>query len=88
MNATIQPSSASLDPLLLRDMPNCTYAASVQPALQATRDAVGKCRARLRALRVLNALVARENPQSPPPADLARLGLPEDAITDPFAAVR
>lgn len=85
MNTTIQPSSASLDPWLLRDMPNCTYAASVQPALEATRDAVEKCRARLRALRVLNALVARQDPDSPPPADLAELGLPRIAMTDPFS---
>jgi hypothetical protein len=60
------------------------FADSVHPSLQATADAVRKSLARNRALRVLIALLSRDDPSAAPPADLTELGLPKDTTTDPF----
>lgn len=60
------------------------FADSVHPSLRATADAARKSLARNRALRVLIALLGRDVPSAPPPADLTELGLPKDATTDPF----
>ena len=57
----------------------------VLPALQAARDATERTRAAIRALRVFNALIGRDDPNAPPPGDLAELGLPDDATIDPFS---
>lgn len=55
----------------------------VAPAIGAASDANHRITAQLRCLRVLNALVQRPA-DAPPTADLNNLGLPADAITDPF----
>ena len=54
------------------------------PSLQSTRRSMEGSRARLRSLRVLNALGRREGPGKMPKADLSDLGLPNRATTDPF----
>lgn len=54
----------------------------LEPAMDATREAAEQARAVSRSLRVLNALQARGVEQVP--ADLASLGLPPNAIIDPF----
>jgi hypothetical protein len=43
-----------------------------------------RSRALTRALRVLNALQRRPEPEKMPAADLSDLRLPKDAVTDPF----
>ncbi len=60
------------------------FADSVQSSLRATADAVRNSRARNRSLRVLIALLGRDDPSAAPPADLTELGLPKDTTTDPF----
>lgn len=60
------------------------FADSAHPSLQATTDAVRKSLARNRALRVLIALLGRDDPNAASPVDLTELGLPKDATTDPF----
>jgi hypothetical protein len=57
----------------------------VLPALKSARDATERTRANIRTLRVLNALLGREDPDAPPPDDLTDLGLPKDATLDPFS---
>lgn len=64
--------------------PKGVFAQLVQPALKSTRDATERTRATLRALRVLNALLGRDDPDAPPMDDLGELGLPKDTVTDPF----
>ena len=54
------------------------------PALEATRLAMERSRARIRSLGVLNALERRGEPGAMPKADLSDLGLPNRATTDPF----
>lgn len=61
------------------------FASLAQPALKSTRDATERTLATIRTLRVLNALLGRDDPEAPPPADLTELGLPQDATTDPFS---
>jgi hypothetical protein len=61
------------------------FASLVQPALKSTRDATERTLATIRALRALNALLGRDDPNAPPPADLTELGLPQDATIDPFS---
>ena len=45
---------------------------------------MGRKIATIRALRVLNALLGRDDPEAPPSADLTELGLSQDATIDPF----
>jgi hypothetical protein len=54
------------------------------PAIQAVHAAVARCRAKLRSLRVLNALQAHTTAGSGTVPKLSDLGLPADATTDPF----
>lgn len=54
------------------------------PALKSAREATDRTLATIRALRILNALLGRDDPNAPPPDDLTDLGLPKDAIIDPF----
>jgi HAMP domain-containing protein len=54
------------------------------PATQAVHAAVARARARIRSLRVLNALQARTSAGSDAVPKLSDLGLPADATTDPF----
>jgi hypothetical protein len=56
----------------------------VVPAAQACRAATERSRAMTRALRVLNALQARVPPGSNQVPKITELGLPPDAITDPY----
>jgi len=64
--------------------PDYRFAMLVQPTLEATRDAFERTRARMRAIRVLMAIVTRDDPDAPAPADLTDFGLPKDATIDPF----
>jgi hypothetical protein len=64
--------------------PTGTFAKMAQPQLQAARQSTERTRASVRALRVLNALTGRDDPDAPAPADLTELGLPKQATTDPF----
>ncbi len=54
------------------------------PALKSAREATDRTQAITRALRVLNALLGRDDPDAPPPDNLTDLGLPKDATIDPF----
>ena len=54
------------------------------PSIDATWDAKDRVRANLRCLRILNALQAFEEKNGNEPAELADLGLPVEATTDPF----
>jgi hypothetical protein len=56
---------------------------ALAPAIQATNEAVTRNEAYLRCLRVLNALLAREEGEAKN-AQLSDLGLPAEATTDPF----
>ena len=60
------------------------FANLLAPTLDATRLAMERSRALTRVLRVLNALQRRPEPDKMPAADLSDLGLPKDAVTDPF----
>jgi len=64
--------------------PGGIFAGLLVPALEAAEVAARRSEAQLRSLRVLLALQARGEPNSPPPADLAELGLPKPWTLDPF----
>jgi hypothetical protein len=59
-------------------------AGSLVPALQAVFEATCRVRAQLRALRVLNALARHPELADAATPDIASLGLPAEAIVDPF----
>ncbi len=61
------------------------FASLVQPALKSARDATERTLATIRTLRVLNALLGRDDPDALPSTDLTELGLPQDATIDPFS---
>jgi hypothetical protein len=56
----------------------------VLPAILSAREAMERTRARIRCLRVLNALQARPEQGAAETPKLSDLGLPADATTDPF----
>jgi hypothetical protein len=58
------------------------------PAAEKARQAAERDRASVACLRVVNALARRDKPDQPPPADLADLGLPDEATRDPFSGER
>jgi hypothetical protein len=64
--------------------PQDAMVALARPAVQATRAATERTRAEIRALRVLNAIQAKVPPGSTDVPRLGDLGLPREAITDPF----
>lgn len=55
----------------------------VQPAVFASRSAMNRSRARLRCLRILNAIYSLETMSDT--VDLESLGLPSDALVDPYS---
>jgi hypothetical protein len=57
---------------------------SIPPALQQSHDAMVRIQAQLRSLRVLNALLQREQTGGTGEPTLAELGLPPEVTTDPF----
>jgi hypothetical protein len=58
--------------------------ALIAPSLEATADAGARVQSRLRCLRVLNAVQRYEQAGRTPEPKLSDLGLPADAITDPY----
>jgi hypothetical protein len=56
----------------------------LRPSLDATRSAMERTCAMVRAVRVLNAIQAKVAPDAKEPPKLSELGLPPDAIIDPF----
>ncbi|HYW80294.1 MAG TPA: hypothetical protein VE890_11990 [Thermoguttaceae bacterium] len=61
-----------------------TLADLVLPAILSARQSTERARARLRCLRVLNALQSQAETIDPQEPDLSKLGLPAEATTDPF----
>ena len=64
--------------------PRGIFSGLIAPAIGAARVSMERSLALTRALRVLNALQRRPEPDKMPAADLSDLGLPKDAVTDPF----
>jgi hypothetical protein len=56
----------------------------VVPAAQAQLDATARVQAQIRALRVVNAIVRREQAGNRRPFQLSNLGLPKEVTTDPY----
>lgn len=80
-------AAASLPYAQARSQSGSTASVTVRlfaPAVQACRAATERSRAEIRALRVLNALQARVPPGSNQVPKITELGLPPDAITDPY----
>lgn len=85
---SIKECEASGSPAPVRGiwrMPGKHIAAQVLPAHQAARNATARSIARIRCLRILNALQAIEAKGGGPIDDCRRLNLPAGAIVDPFS---
>lgn len=57
----------------------------VIPAYRAAESAANRVEAQVRAIRILNALGRREDPEKEPLPDLSDLGLPKSATIDPYS---
>lgn len=64
--------------------PDCSVGFGTGGGLLGAQIAQRNGQSLLNAIRVLNALQRRENPDEPPAADLSDLGLPREATLDPF----
>ncbi|MBN1587998.1 MAG: hypothetical protein JW888_00620 [Pirellulales bacterium] len=64
--------------------PTDIFSSLLVPALEATRKAATRTESMVRAVRVLNALERRGDPDALPAADLSDLGLPKEATLDAF----
>ena len=64
--------------------PKTKFGPSIVPALEATISAVKRNKSKINAIRVLNALQRRADPEALPAADLSDLGLPKEATIDYF----
>ena len=68
------------------DPPSCGVLGQLLiPSLEATEEVANRSEAQIRALRVLNALGQRDNPEKESLANLSDLGLPESATIDPYS---
>jgi hypothetical protein len=83
-NAT-QPYGITLEKMAAVADQAGTLTELLAPALSATVRAVAKSQAEVRCLRILNALRSREQTGQTDEPKLADLGLPAEAITDPFS---
>lgn len=83
-----QAASKAADARTQNKAANLTLSNSAITSFHKVRGAADRTRAKVRCLRVLNALQRLNKDHSGPLPDLASLGLPADAITDPFDGQR